>query len=384
MKRATRCAFILVLLLILGAAAAYFAAPHLLAARGVRAQLARELAHLLGGNAAISPVHWNGLTISSSAFLKRESPAVEIRAPQVSTPFGFADLWQNRWKIDKLTITDAQVALGAFAVQQLDRVAIITPEFSSPPAENSPLREIEFVHANVLYGDVPQNAGELRDARAKLSWQDGAGVVLADGGTFRHGNFPAVALVNCKLNYTKPNLRIERAAFTLGDNSSIEVTGEINFDPQNQIRATGAVFIANAIVKNVATLRRIADFSGRADLGQVKIDNLTANYDVNAQALTVKNFAGEAKQIFVVRGDFVVEGDKLNGEFELGLAPDVVEKFPGAREEIFKSTRDGYMWTAVSVTGRVDDLRDNLRPRLLRAAQDHHADAKVLEAIEEL
>jgi hypothetical protein len=193
-----------------------------------------------------------------------------------------------------------------------------------------------------------------------------------------------VLLVNGRLTYAKPNLRIDRASFTLGDNSSIELTGNITFDQPHEVRAAGAVVIANAILKNIALLQRVANLAGRAELAQPKIDNVQADYDWNAQTLTVKNFVGEAKSIAAVRGEFVVQNGKLNGEFELGVAPEIVEKFPGAREDVFKINRDGYVWTAVSVTGPIGDLRDNLRPRLLRAAQDHHAEEKAIEAIQEL
>ena len=62
---------------------------------------------------------------------------------------------------------------------------------------------------------------------------------------------------------------------------------------------------------------------------------------------------------------------KINGEFQLGVAPDLVEKFPGAREEVFKRSARGYLWTDLTLTGTMDNLRDNLKPRLLRAAQNH-------------
>jgi hypothetical protein len=49
----------------------------------------------------------------------------------------------------------------------------------------------------------------------------------------------------------------------------------------------------------------------------------------------------------------------------------VVDKFPGARQEVFKRSARGYLWTDLVLSGPVDNLRDNLKPRLLRAAQNH-------------
>lgn len=84
----------------------------------------------------------------------------------------------------------------------------------------------------------------------------------------------------------------------------------------------------------------------------------------------------------------------MAGEFQLGVIPELVEKFPGAREEVFTRSADGYLWTALTLSGPADKLRDNLRPRLVRAAQNHFAKGilapifkpgkTVIQAIEEL
>ena len=68
-----------------------------------------------------------------------------------------------------------------------------------------------------------------------------------------------------------------------------------------------------------------------------------------------------------------MKDQKIDGEFQLGLRPDLVDKFPGAREEVYKRSARGYLWTELALSGPIDHLRDNLKPRLLRAAQNHFA-----------
>ncbi len=87
--------------------------------------------------------------------------------------------------------------------------------------------------------------------------------------------------------------------------------------------------------------------------------------------LTVKNFLFESKGLVVVEGEFTMKDKRIEGEFQLGVAPEVVDKFPGAREQVFKRSDRGYLWTELALSGPVDKMRDNLKPRLLRAAQDH-------------
>jgi hypothetical protein len=74
-----------------------------------------------------------------------------------------------------------------------------------------------------------------------------------------------------------------------------------------------------------------------------------------------------------VEGSCVVRNETINGTFKLGVTADVLSSFPGAREEVFTSQRGGYFWTTVKVTGPMKKPREDLKPRLIAAAQKHFA-----------
>ena len=120
-----------------------------------------------------------------------------------------------------------------------------------------------------------------------------------------------------------------------------------------------------------AGLKRVADFTGRQEFAHLKIDKVNAEYDWNWPTLTVKNFITESNGFVAMKGEFTMKDERIDGEFELGAAPELVDKFPGAREEVFKRSDGGYLWTELTLTGKIDNLRDNLKPRLVRAAQNH-------------
>ena len=40
---------------------------------------------------------------------------------------------------------------------------------------------------------------------------------------------------------------------------------------------------------------------------------------------------------------------------------------------MFKRSDGGYLWTGLTLSGTVENLRDNLKPRLVRAAQNYFA-----------
>ena len=131
--------------------------------------------------------------------------------------------------------------------------------------------------------------------------------------------------------------------------------------------------MTKAVLRNVQALENVANFTGRKELARLPIQQIKGDYDWNWPALVVKNFLLESKDIVILEGQFTVRDKKVDGEFQLGVAPDLVDKFPGAREEIFTRSERGYLWTELTLTGPLDKLRDNLKPRLLRAAQNHFA-----------
>ena len=54
---------------------------------------------------------------------------------------------------------------------------------------------------------------------------------------------------------------------------------------------------------------------------------------------------------------------------QLGATAEVLAAFPGARAEVFTTERAGYFWTTVRLSGPMEHLHDDLKPRLLAAAQ---------------
>ena len=118
-------------------------------------------------------------------------------------------------------------------------------------------------------------------------------------------------------------------------------------------------------MRNVSALQNVASFTGRQELARMALNQIKADYTWNAPTLTVKNFILESNDLLVVKGEFTVKDKKIDGEFQLGVTPELVDKFPGAREEVFKRSADGYLWTDLGLSGTTDNLRDNLKPRLL-------------------
>jgi hypothetical protein len=245
-------------------------------------------------------------------------------------------------------------------------------------------------------------------------------VIHGHGGTFRQAKWPVARVQQFKLLYAGPELRIDEGSLTLGGPSAITILGNFRFEQtasfdlnltfahcpvapflgdaqhsklegefdgtahvQKEIgqtesaRAIGSITITQAFLKNIEGLQHVADFTGREEFARLPVNQIKADYDWNWPTLTVKNFIFESSRLVIVKGEFTIRENKFDGEFQIGVSPDLVEKFPGAREEIFTRNDEGYLWTKLTVSGTPDQLREDLRPRLVRAAQNHFANGLV-------
>jgi hypothetical protein len=427
MTRAKKgCAITFAALLFLGLIV-YFGSGYVLGraveSKGIRKLIAAKTAKVLDAPSGYLPLGSHGMSISSRGFIAKAEPPralTELRGAQLSARCNLLELWRGKWKIDNLWVTHAQAAYGAAAAQLINRNEFPDPEVVPRSQTDSPIevdiRKIDIAHTDVFWGGAPNEGGEFRDVHTNFFPREGKLFVQGAGGTFHQAKWPVAQLQVFRLLYAKPELRIDEASLTLGGASSISVLGSFRFEQQaafdfqltfarcpvgpflseeqrsklegefdgnahlqkqigqtESAHAAGSIAIAKAILKNVEALQNVANFTGRKELARLPIGQVKADYDWNAPTLTVKNFVLESKELVVVKGEFTLKEKKINGEFQLGVAPDLVDKFPGAREEVFKRSEEGYLWTDLAISGPVDHLHDNLKPRLVRAAQNHFA-----------
>ncbi|MDQ2824502.1 MAG: hypothetical protein M3R29_03550 [Verrucomicrobiota bacterium] len=399
-----------------------YALGRALESKGLRQLIGGKTAKILDTSAGYLPLASDGLSVSSSGFLAKASPPralTEMRAAHLRARCNLGELWRGKWRIDNLAVNHLQAAYGPAAAQLLNRNEFHDPELMPPSKTESPievdLRKIDIAHTDLFWGSAPEVGGEFRNVHTNFFPREGKLSIAGSGGTFHQAKWPFAQVQRFKLFYAKPELRIDEGYFTLGGQSTIAVLGNFRFEQpasfdlqltfarcpvapflsetqrskleaefdatthlQNQMgqsspRASGSIAFARAILKNIEALQNVANFTGRQELSRLPINQIKADYEWNSPTLTVKNFVLESNGLVVVKGDFTMKEQKIEGEFQLGVTPDLVEKFPGAREEVFKRSADGYLWTDLKVSGRPDRLRDDLKPRLVRAAQNHFA-----------
>jgi hypothetical protein len=71
-----------------------------------------------------------------------------------------------------------------------------------------------------------------------------------------------------------------------------------------------------------------------------------------------------------VEGSCQVIHDQIQGELQLGLAPEILHAIPGAEAHVFIVKRNGYAWTPLRLTGPMTHPHEDLSARLAAAAAD--------------
>ena len=240
--------------------------------------------------------------------------------------------------------------------------------------------------------------------------------ILGRGGNFRQTGWPELKLEELRMHYTKSKLTVQTAILSLGQPKNFRVTGEFAFgagsgmhfhlsstqapaspflgkswqgkleglvdsetdlekrsEGGGKMTATGELHFAQASMHDLSTLKQIATITRHPQFEKPKIDILQAKYKWNGSRVEVIGLEIETKGLFRVEGDFQIENGNIEGKFRIGAVPDVVESIPGAREKVFTEPRGGYLWTTMNLEGPVQHPREDLKKRLIAAAEEHFA-----------
>lgn len=406
---------------------AYFAllktVEHLLSDGALTRAIGKKTAVILQADTGYLPLFWRGLSVRSDGLLVRGKPPralSELRATNLQARCSLQDLWQRKWTINRLQAERLEVAFGAAAAQQLAKILPAEPTLQPQVDISSPLklviRETVIQHTDLLWGDTPETIGALRDVKSKY-YPDGPGLnVVAMGGNFQQTGWPMLRVMRIQMHYARPKLEIRSAdlaigkaqdvtaggVFDFGENGGLHLhvrsahapaepfltgfwrgkfegtfSGETqidkNFAKDAKVRAAGQLNFERAEVHDVATLDRVAAVTNHPQFGRLKLSELRGRYKWAGAKLEVSELRIEQKNLFRVEGEFTIENKNVEGRFRIGATADVLSAIPGAREKVFTESRDGYFWTSMKLDGPLNHPREDLKARLMTAAEEQLA-----------
>lgn len=96
----------------------------------------------------------------------------------------------------------------------------------------------------------------------------------------------------------------------------------------------------------------------------------------------VSNLKMESRGLLRVEGAFTVQDGQIDGTLLVGVPASVLQWVPGATEKVFTTTREGFVWTPVALSGLAAHPTEDLSARLLAAAAEESVRA-VKESVRE-
>lgn len=133
----------------------------------------------------------------------------------------------------------------------------------------------------------------------------------------------------------------------------------------SQGEATGVVQLGQATLKAIPFLEQLQVISGLSEIASLPMDRVSTEFSCKQGVFTFTDVTLEKQETLLVRGRAMVDAEKLNGQFQLGLPAGIVAKVPNLKEKIFTTEAEGYDWTDVKLSGTPNQFEEDLTPRLL-------------------
>jgi hypothetical protein len=415
-------AAIIVIAILVGGYFALTAALNRFVQNGKLAELiGKKTGVKLEADAGYLPFIWRGMSIRSDGLLVRGKPPralTVMQAANLRAHCSLKNLWQREWTITRLQASHLQAAFGSAASTQIEHLLArdpqLQPQIETPSPLNLDIKETFIPRTDVFWGETPEAIGSVRDVETRFYPKDKNLDIFGRGGTFVQTGWPQLKVDTCRLNYTKPKLIVQSALFSLGRPKNFTLTGGWDFGENGgmnlhlrsvetpaepflkgywqgkleavfesetdltkrsgtdeKVNARGEIRFKSARVHDVAVLKQVAVVTRHPQFEAPRIDVFRFRYNWNGTRLEVTEFESETKGLFRIEGSFAIENDQIEGKLRVGAAPDVVDSLPGAREKVFTESRNGFLWTPMTLEGPLHHPREDLKRRLVDAAKEH-------------
>lgn len=134
------------------------------------------------------------------------------------------------------------------------------------------------------------------------------------------------------------------------------------------LRQEGTLHLDDGVVKSVPVLEKVATYTRSERFKRLGLNEAKADFVKDGDHIRLSNIAIQSDGLVRVEGTMLLEGEKLNGQLQVGITPGTLRWIPGAEKKVFNQSRDGFLWTDLLLTGTTAEPKENLTARLVQAA----------------
>ncbi|MFV0338168.1 MAG: hypothetical protein ACK5LK_08000, partial [Chthoniobacterales bacterium] len=318
----------------------------------------------------------------------------------------------EEWRLEQLNIGHLDIQFVA-----KDEAANYSTHTSLPPSPQNFLekllpRRFSIGNLHIENANLKTKAGQLRSTVLEAK-PDGRGwIINGQRGKLLLQDRPELQVKSYRARITRGTLYLTSSEFTLAEDGKITLSGEVETNPQkldfrvnfeqvpshtifperlkqyltgkvrgemnikqrsdgsvsdNQL--SGTFFLNDGTLSGLPVLNQLAAFTDTPQFKRMTIQEVSGNFEKNAQELRVRNFVLESKGLLRVEGNYSIsDKEEILGDLNVGLTKQTLRWIPGSRERVFTEERDGYMWAPVRVSGNVNSPKEDLSSRLAAAA----------------
>jgi hypothetical protein len=126
----------------------------------------------------------------------------------------------------------------------------------------------------------------------------------------------------------------------------------------------GSLRVQDARADNLPFLEKLAELAHEKSFEHLELTDCSLNFTWRYPSIEIKDIVLEEKGKFRVEGAISIDRRALRGAIQLGVARKHLDWLPN-REEIFSRQQGGYLWTAVHLSGTIDQPKQDLSPRII-------------------
>lgn len=410
----------LILVMVLAIAVVHTAIRRYLHSDEFRAFLSTEVSKAIGTKGEFKPLRWDGLAVRSDGFYGGNDGALnQIRIEGLQTEIGLGGFWRGVWEVQGFRIRRVELNLDGRSKPETDPAPPTAAAPAATKAKSSSRgllpKEVELqnlevsevvVQAEMEGGPLKLHGMQLRASPA--SGRQAFDVDLSGGHlTLPEPRVPPMRIQDARLRYQDGAVFIHEARAKVWDRGRLELHGE--WDPRHDIRAlqgsvsevrceevisedwakrvsgvlstdfemtwpgdkphaSGHLVLENGVLTALPVLEVLEAYADTHRFRVLTLSEAHSDWRWREGHLTLRNLVLESEGLLRLEGDLRVAGERLDGNFRLGLAPGTLASIPGAEEHVFLAGEHGLRWAPVRVTGTLSDPRHDLTDRLIAAA----------------
>lgn len=379
----------------------YFWFHSYLRSEGFRLMVNGKVGEKLEVTADFDKFVWDGMEVHAPTFRASGDDMISgIELEGLQTEVRFAPLLRKRVETQEIHARRMNIDLD------------VTKE--GPQFDTASKKAFKFSSARIddFSGSVDFGSSKLRwdDIQAKLTpaRRTGYDAVLTRGKLFTPLSlFPALDLSDAKISYSDKVLYVKEGDWKVYESGRLETDGSIDFVsglyrfngevtdvqchevlPEDWVKklsgvlsasfsvdgagksvplVKGDILLDNGILKALPVLDRISAYTLSDRFRTLALEHASLKFEYQGDRLKLWDIVLSSDGLMRIEGAMVIQGDEIDGDFRLGVTPQMIAHIPGATEKVFKPGESGLHWTPVKVWGTQTLPQEDLSKRLIAA-----------------